>query len=124
MARVLIIDDEDLVIRSLERLLLKTGYEVTPARDGEQAVRHAGNTHFDLIVTDIRMPRMNGIETLQAIRRARQAKGLANIPEICMTGYADEELRRQADELGVMDYIYKPFDLEDFLACVRRHVKP
>ena len=123
MPRILLIDDEELVIRSLEKLLKKEGFEVEPARNGLEAIKKAGEVDFDLVVTDIRMPELNGIDTLEQIREVLQRKGSKAVPEICITGYADEELQERAERLGVADYLYKPFDIRDFLACINKHLK-
>ncbi len=122
MPKILLVDDEELIVRTIERLLKKEGYDVISARNGQEAIRHAEEQEFDLLVTDIRMPSMNGIETIRQIRRTRENLGKSRVPEICITGYADNELNRQARELGVSDYLYKPFDLKEFLACVKRHL--
>ena len=123
MPRILLIDDEELVIRSLEKLLKKEGFEVEPARNGLEAIKKAGEVDFDLVVTDIRMPELNGIDTLEQIREVLKHRGNAPIPEICITGYADEELNKKAEALGVADYLYKPFDIKDFLRCVHKHLR-
>jgi len=123
MPKILLIDDEDLVVRSLEKLLKKEGYEVVPVRDGASAIKKVEESPFDLIVTDIRMPHLNGIETICQIRQILKRKGASQIPEICITGYADEELNKKAEELGVADYLYKPFDLRDFLDCVKKNLR-
>ena len=104
MARILLVDDEDLVLRSLQKLLRKEGFEVEPARNGMEAIQRAGEVDFDLLVTDIRMPRLNGIDTIIGIREVLKRKGCPPIPEICITGYADEELNKKAEALGVADY--------------------
>jgi len=121
--KILVIDDEELVIKSLEKLLAKEGYEVVSVRNGSDAMKKIDEANFDLIITDIRMPRLNGIELLSQIREVVKRKGCSPISEICITGYADDEINRKAEALGVADYLYKPFDLRDFLACVKKNLK-
>ena len=116
MPRILLIDDDELVIRSLEKLLRKGGFEVEPVRDGWEAIKRVEKMSFDLIVTDIRMPQLSGIDTIERIREIGRRMGTAPIPEICITGYADEELNQRAERLGVAEYLYKPFDITDFFA--------
>lgn len=123
MPKILLVDDEELVVRSIEKLLKKEGYEVVSVKNGYEAVKKAEKEDFDLLVTDIRMPSLNGIETIRQIRESRSKGGLEKIPEICITGFADNELYQQAEQLGVAGYLYKPFDLHDFLSCVKKHIK-
>ena len=122
MKHILLIDDEELVVKSLEKLLKNQGYSVTSVRDGASGVQKATTEDFDLIITDIRMPGLNGIEAIAKIREARKTKGKPLIPEICITGYAEDEVNKKAEELKVADYIYKPFDLRSFLDCVKKYV--
>ena len=64
---------------------------------------------------------MNGVETIKKVREYYKASDKAPVPEIIITGYADDEINKQIEELKVADYIYKPFDLRDFLSCVKKH---
>ena len=122
MPKILLVDDEELVVKSIERLLKKEGYEVVSLKNGQEAIRKVSEMDFNLLITDIRMPSLNGIEMIRQVRNQLKSKGKPPIPEICITGYADNDLNRQARELGVADYLYKPFDLVEFLACVKRHL--
>lgn len=116
--KILVIDDEELVIQSIEKLLRMQGYQVIPARSGREALERVKESDFDLIITDIRMPESNGVDTLSKIREILKGKGSPKVPEICITGYADDEILKKAERLGVADYLYKPFDLKDFLARI------
>jgi len=120
MARILLVDDEELVVKSIEKLLKKEGHEVVSVKNGQDALNQAETIDFDLIITDIRMPKLNGLDTIQRLREYLKAHGKSRIPEICITGYADNDLNHRAEELGINEYLYKPFDLRDFLACVKR----
>ena len=75
---------------------------------------------FDLIISDIRMPEMNGVETIKKIREISMAAGNPLIPEILMSGFADPQLTEQAEKLGVANFFYKPFDLSQFIAAVKK----
>jgi DNA-binding NtrC family response regulator len=121
---ILIIDDEEIVTKSLRKLLKKQGYGVTVAQSGQQALQEVKNQDFHLVVCDVRMPQMDGIETIKEIRRFLKNEGKAPIPEILITGYADEEKYKNAVNLKVADYIYKPFDMNDFLEVVKRNLEP
>ena len=121
--KILLVDDEELVIKSVSKLLNKQGYEVLTCDAGEDAINAIRKENFDLIVCDIRMPRMTGTETIKQIRKELKAKNKTSVPEILITGYADDETNKEAEALKVADYIYKPFDLADFLNCVNKHLK-
>ena len=123
MAKILLVDDEELVIKSLEKLLKKEGHDITAAHNGSEAIKKAESMDFDLIITDLRMPTLNGIDTIEQIRKVVRMRGGTPAPEICITGYADEEINKKAEKIGVADYLYKPFDLRDFLSCVKKHLK-
>lgn len=120
---ILIIDDEELIIRSLKKLLEKNGYSVFIAKNGQDALVMAEEESFDLIVADIRMPGLNGVETIQAIYEGLEQKGLKDIPAIFITGYADEEIKRKAEALKPVAYIYKPFDIKELVDKVRDILK-
>lgn len=120
--KILVIDDEDLVADSLKKLLKKSGYEVCTARSGAEAFEQVDKNDFHLIVSDIRMPDINGIEIVKAIRKKLKENGKKPIPEILITGYASEENLNEANKLKVADYIYKPFNIQEFLDVVRRNL--
>ncbi len=120
---ILIIDDEELIIKSLKKLLEKNGYSVFIAKNGQDALVMAEEESFDLIVADIRMPGLNGVETIQAIYEGLGQKGLKDIPAIFITGYADEEIQRKAEALKPVAYIYKPFDIAELVDKVRGILK-
>ena len=117
---ILLIDDENLVTESINRLLKKQGYNVTIANNGKDAIEiiKVKDGGFDLIIADIRMPDMNGIEIIKKIREIVKRP----IPEILITGYASEENFKEAQGLKVAAYIYKPFDISEFIAVVRKNL--
>ena len=118
--RILLIDDDDLILKSVENLLKNQGYQVVLATDGYEALERVKTLDFDLIICDMRMPGMNGIETVQNIRQELRRNGKKNIAEIFLTGYAEQDLVKQARQMKVKGYIYKPFDLKEFLMTIRR----
>ena len=118
--KILLIDDEELVTKSLSRALQKEGYEVRVCRSGQDAISETKKERPDLLICDIRMPELNGVETINKIREFLKNSNQRDIPEILITGYADEDATKAAESLKVREYIYKPFDLRDFLACVKR----
>ena len=121
--KILLIDDEELVIKSVSKLLTKEGYEVVSCKSGEEALEKVKGDLIDLIVCDIRMPNLTGIDTVRKIREFQIGAGRKATPEILITGYADENVIREAETLQIADYIYKPFDLRDFLACIKKHME-
>ena len=121
--KILLIDDEELVIKSVSKLLTKEGYEVVSCKNGEEALEKVKSELIDLIVCDIRMPNLTGIDTVRKIREFQTEAGRKVAPEILITGYADEGAIREAEALQVADYIYKPFDLRDFLTCIKKHME-
>lgn len=119
---ILVIDDEELVVESIKRLLKREGYGVTIAASGKEALEKIKDTAFDLIVSDIRMPEIDGIEIVKNIREYLKREGKKPVPEILITGYASDESFKQALELKVADYIYKPFDITEFVKVVKKNL--
>lgn len=119
---ILIIDDEELITKSLQKLLKKQGYDVSIAQSGAEALKQIKDRDFNLIVCDVRMPQMDGVETVKEIRRILKEQGKEPIPEILITGYADEGKYKSAVDLKVADYIYKPFDRQEFIEVIKRNL--
>ncbi|MCX5697000.1 MAG: response regulator [Candidatus Omnitrophica bacterium] len=119
---ILVIDDEGLVTKSLQRLLKKEGFNVVIAAGGEEAIEQCKGVDFDLIVSDIRMPQLDGIATIRKIRALLKESGKQPIPEIFITGYADEDAYKNALELKVADYIYKPFYTKEFVDKIKKNL--
>lgn len=120
---ILIIDDESLVRRTLEKFLDRQGFKVLAASDVIGALNYVRSEDLSLIISDILMPEVNGIETLRQIREEFKRLNKPMVPEICLTGFASDDLISQVKELEVADLIYKPFDLADLLDCIQRHLK-
>lgn len=120
--RILAIDDDILVRESLKTLLEREGFEATIVASGREALELLTREVFDLILTDIRMPEMNGIETLKAIRELRREFGKPPLPEIVLTAYDDPTVKEEAESLGVKEFILKPFELGDFISTIRRNL--
>ena len=109
----LVIDDEEIIIKSLVKLLEKNGYVVFTAKNGQDALVITENEEFDLIIADIRMPGMNGVETIEAIYNTKK------IPVIFITGHANDEIRQRAKALSPLAYIYKPFDIPELVNKIK-----
>ncbi len=117
--KILVIDDEELIIRSLAKLLEKSGFEAFVAKTGQDAIVMVEEEDFDLIISDIRMPGLNGIEAVKGIYKVFDEKGAEHPPVIFVTGYADKECKQEAKALNPVDYIYKPFDILDLVGRVK-----
>jgi len=112
---ILVVDDERDIGRALEFLLTRHGYDVETAYDGNMALEKMGKSEFDLMITDLRMEGMGGMELLE--------KALAVNPgmiAVIMTAYASVESAVEAMKRGASDYIVKPFVNEDVLLTVKR----
>jgi len=113
--KILIVDDEEDLCRVLTNILKQDGYEVLAAHTGEDALAVIRRQPLDLILLDLRLSGMGGMEILQIIKQ----KGL-NIQVIIMTAYGTPEGREEAKDLGVFEFIDKPFPVEEMLKVVRR----
>jgi CheY-like chemotaxis protein len=120
---ILLIDDEELIIRSLIKLLEKKGYQVLVAKNGQDAIAMVEEEQFDLIVADIRMPGINGVETIEAIYGIFNKTNASKTPVIFITGYADEDIKKKAEALKPVAYIYKPFDIPDLVDKIKEVLK-
>ena len=113
--RVLLVDDEPAIARSLTRVLGQAGHVVTSAHDGNEAVALLASASFDVILSDIRMPGMDGLALLRAIR----ARDL-DVPVLFMTGSPALDTVIEAMENGAFRYLLKPVDTKELLALVER----
>jgi CheY-like chemotaxis protein len=118
--RILVVDDDGLVRRSLEILLRGAGYDPTVASSGPEALEFLTQRHFDLLITDIRMPGMDGFQVIQAVRQYCHEMKRQPIPEIVLTAYDDEQVKQSVIQLGVLEFLLKPFKINDFLMVLER----
>lgn len=121
--KILVIDDDKLILMTLKRLLKREGYDVITALNGQTALRHMEEDGFDLIISDIKMPQMDGIETIRKIREFLAEYHKTPIPELFITGYAKEDVYQKALELHAAGYIEKPFDLKELLTNIEKNTK-
>lgn len=115
---ILVIDDDPSVLKSLERLFKKEGYEVSCASSGREALEWTAKQDFDLVIVDIRMPDIDGVETTRKIKEIRSNQSKPDIPVVFITGYSDIVAIDRAKQYG--EVVLKPFDLEDFLNRVKQ----
>jgi len=114
-ARILIADDEERMAAVIAMTLRRDGYECQVCADGEEALRHAAGGAVDLLISDLKMPGMDGIELLRQLR----AQGL-NMPVILVTAHGSVSSAVAAMREGAFDYIAKPFDNDELRTLVRR----
>src|SRR5262245_39328145 len=115
-ATVLIVDDEELNRDGLARRLQRHDYEVVTAKSGREAIELLGGQRFDLVLLDIMMPGMNGLEVLKFLRRV---DSLVDLPIIMVTAKGESQDVVEALELGANDYVTKPLDFPIALARIR-----
>jgi two-component system KDP operon response regulator KdpE len=113
MTRVLIVDDEPQILRALRINLLARQYEVVTAKDGTEALRLASAERPDLVVLDLGLPDIDGVEVIRKLR------GWSPVPIVVLSGRADSKEKVDALDAGADDYVTKPFSVEELLARVR-----
>lgn len=112
MARILIADDDLEMRRMLTQLARLRGHQVVAVADGDALVHQALQAPFDVLVTDVRMPRRTGLDALSEVRRT-----LPDLPAIVITAFGDHAVHRRAQRLGARS-IDKPFDPDELLDLV------
>jgi len=115
MAKILIVDDDPEVLIMLQRLLETDGHEGVTAESGLKALELIKLSAFDLVVADLRMPRMDGLELLREVKAIE-----STLPVILVTAYASSETAIEAVRCGAFDYLFKPFKVKDLLTTVER----
>ena len=111
--KVLVVDDEKLIVKGIRFSLEQDGMEVTCAYDGEEALRLAQENKFDMILLDIMLPKMDGFEVCQAIRE------FSNMPIVMLTAKGDDMDKILGLEYGADDYITKPFNILEMKARIK-----
>jgi DNA-binding NtrC family response regulator len=117
-AKVLVVDDEAIALKNLERVLAKEGYEVTTAASGQAALRHLREGAFAAVLTDLKMEKVDG---MQVLRRSKEIDPDAEV--ILITGYAAVETAIEAMRHGAYHYLAKPFKLDEVRKVVREAVE-
>ena len=111
--KILVVDDEKLLVKGIKFNLENDGYEVAAAYDGEEAVERAKSGDFDLIILDIMMPKMTGLEACMQIRE------FSNVPIIMLTAKGEDMDKLIGFEQGTDDYLTKPFNILELKARIR-----
>lgn len=115
MNSILIIDDDDQLRKSFQKLLAEEGYRIISAASGEAGIEIIGKEIPDLVVLDMRLPGINGLETFQRIHELDP-----KLPVIIMTAYGTTKTAIEATKMGAFDYILKPFDIPDMLNIIQQ----
>jgi len=114
-ARILVVDDQQDICWLLSSLLKDAGYAVSTAADGQQALEVVAKQPPDLVLMDVRMPRLDGMTALERLKQ-----GDPHLPVIILTAYGEVQSAVQAMKLGAEDYLLKPFNNEEVVLAVRR----
>lgn len=112
---ILVVDDEEMMRELLNKILSREGYNIITACDGEDALQKIASQKFDIVISDMKMPKMNGFELLKHIKADYQ-----NISVIIMTAYGDTYTVKDALLLGADEYITKPFKSYEITLVVER----
>ena len=121
---LLVIDDDPLLTRSLKHALEKEGYAVDVARDGYEGIKKAKSGFFHLVLCDIKMPGLDGLMTIEHIQQFQKKAGAGRSGFVVITAYDLPEYRKRACQLGVTDFLPKPFDLSTFRDVIEHNIKP
>lgn len=113
--RILVVDDEDVICQLLKRTLDRRGFDVETAQDGNAALEKSQRNSFNVIITDLKMPKVSGMEVLKEIK-----KNNPYIEVIIITGYPTIESAVEAVKIGAIDFLSKPFDLDILVAAIER----
>lgn len=121
---IFVIDDDALVVKSIKALLKKSGYGVITAQSGKEALALVVQNKIDLIISDIRMPEMDGMEALRKIRESGTGHRKAEAPAIVIIGYAgSDDAYKDAEELGIAEFLYKPFELIELAQAIKKNLE-
>lgn len=115
---ILLVDDEEMILDSLSAILLKDGYQVDCAKSGDEALDILKQKQFDLIITDIRMPGINGLEMVEHLKILKPNQKI-----LVITGYGSLETAVKAQHRGVSDYLIKPIDIKSLKNSIRRALR-
>ena len=116
---VLIVNDNTSLCRTLSFVLRRKGFDAALAKDGLEAIERVRERSFDMILMDIKMPLLNGVETYRRIKEIRPGAAV-----LMMTAYSVEDLVREALEEGAYGIVYKPLDIEKVISLIERAREP
>lgn len=114
-ARILCVDDEEVILGSFRKILVLDGYCVDTVENGKEALGLIQNHNYDFVFTDLKMPEMDGVEVTKAVKHMRP-----DIDVVIITGYATVETAVETMKFGAMDYVQKPFTEDELLDFVKK----
>jgi CheY-like chemotaxis protein len=114
-AKIICVDDEDVILDSFRKILVLDGYSVDTVNSGPEAINLIKSNHYDFLFTDLKMPEMDGVEVTKAVKYLRP-----DIDVIIITGYATVETAVDCMKLGAMDYVQKPFTEDELLEFTKK----
>jgi CheY-like chemotaxis protein len=117
LGRLLLVDDEPTLRRVIGRALIKAGFDVVEAESGLAALEQAASGDFDAVISDVRMPRMTGLELLERLQQ-----GHPDLPIVLMSGSNEVANKSVALELGAFDYLQKPLVLAELQRSAERAI--
>lgn len=115
VARILCVDDEEIILDSFRKILVLDGYAVDTVQTGQEALGLIQTHHYDFVFTDLRMPVMDGVEVVKAVKHMRP-----DIDVVIITGYATVETAVECMKFGAMDYVQKPFTEDELRSFVKK----
>ena len=119
-ATILAAEDHPVNAMFIERLLRKNGFTVHCVQNGEEVLKAVAKQHYDLILMDIAMPLLDGVETTKRLRAAKNLQTSPDVPIIAMTAHAMKGDREQCLAAGMDDYVSKPVRIEELCAAIER----
>lgn len=117
MALILVVDDSTTMRQMVSFTLTSAGHDVVEAADGNEAVQAASSNKFDLVITDVNMPGMNGIDLVRTLRGMPEGKF---IPMLVLTTESEQSIKQRGREAGATGWIVKPFSPEVLLATLKK----
>ncbi len=116
--KILVVDDEKVIVRSVQMILKAEGYDIEGASSGKDAILKMEQNSYDLVLTDLMMPEMDGISLIRWLKENRPEVGV-----VILTGYPSQETIKEALELGIIDYVPKPFTPAVLLDVTQRAIE-
>ncbi|MBK7256339.1 MAG: response regulator [Ignavibacteriae bacterium] len=114
-ARILCVDDEQVILDSFRKILVLDGYSVDTVQTGQEALGLLQTHHYDFVFTDLKMPTMSGVDVTKSVKHLRP-----DIDVVIITGYATVETAVECMKVGALDYVQKPFTEDELLAFVKK----